>query len=206
MSAVRAVSKCFNCSATVGELRERRRVDREAFGGLLEHLLGGLELMIVEQRAAVERLHLARGGRRRSGSLQRFERLADRIGPVVPRLGDLEPDASERAVEQRLVGRALERASERQHRQIRVPGPRVRQADGDAALDCGYPSPASTCSCSISSACRFERAEQVRQFLARSDQTRATVERPSASSAMASVGLPFSRKHRRQRGSGRRPI
>ena len=78
-------------------------------------------------------MSLVASGTRRPAP-QRFERLAQ-VHAVVVRLRPIEPHLAERAVDERLAGRALERAAKRQHRHLLVAGARLRQAERDLTLD-----------------------------------------------------------------------
>ena len=55
------------------------RIDRVSVGRLLQHPLGRLRLVGLEQRAAVQRHHVARAGVGRRHAFERLERLAQRI-------------------------------------------------------------------------------------------------------------------------------
>ena len=86
---------------------------------LLQHLLGGVELVVAQQRAAVQRQHVARGAGIEATRSSASSALLSAVA-IVARLGDVEPDLAERAVDERLVRRALERAAEREDRQLGV--------------------------------------------------------------------------------------
>ena len=111
-----------------GVEEERDRLDGMAQRRLLHRPLRGLRVAVEEQRAAVQREDVARRRGARRDALERLERFWQRIAA---RRREIQPDATERAVDDRLVGRALEQVPERHDREIAVPGARVRESDGD---------------------------------------------------------------------------
>ena len=85
---------------------------------------------------------------------------------------DVEPHLAERAVNERLVGRAFERGAEREHREVRLSCTRLREADGHLALEVIAIEPAMVWSCSSSSALRPLAACSFGQLFACGDERR----------------------------------
>jgi hypothetical protein len=158
----------FQLFGDIGELGKGRRFDRETLRCLLQDLFGGFELVVVQQRPAVQRLHVARRSRRRGRAGERLQSLLDGVGTVVTGFGDIEPHPPEGAVQDRLVRCALDGAAERQHRQFKVSGPCVRQTDGHAPLETAV-----ECSEHVQLfdglRVAIERAQRVGEFLASRD-------------------------------------
>ena len=115
-----------------GVEQERRRLDGEVRRGLQQGVLGAVRVSLLQQRAGIQREDVARRGRAGCHTLQRFARLAQE-GAVVA--GPLQPDLTERAVDQRVVRVAFQGGAERQDREVPVAGARMGQADGHVALD-----------------------------------------------------------------------
>ena len=113
-------------------VQERGRLDRIAGRRLLQRVLGRLVLVLLQQRPPVKVNTSLPAFVLDGGTLERLPRLAQERA-VVART--LEPDLSQRAIDLRFVRIALERIAEREHREIPVPGARVREADGDLTFD-----------------------------------------------------------------------
>ena len=180
---------------------KRRRLDRVARRRLLERPLGGVGLAGLEQRAPVQRQRLARGARARCHALERLAGLAEECR-VVARA--LQPDLAERAVDLGFGRMALERAAEREHRQIPVAAARVRHADGDLPLDAIAVEAGEHLQLLELLGAAVRRAVQVGQLFARRNEARARARRHARSRAAPRRSVR-SRAGTARAGSARRP-
>ncbi len=117
-----------------GVQEKRRRLDRKVHGGLQQCLLGPIELVVPQQCPAEEREGRARGRRPGSDSFERLERFVEGRA-IVPRLRILQPDPSQRLVDDGLIRRPLEGCTKGDDGGLRVAGTCLSQPHRDLALD-----------------------------------------------------------------------
>ena len=129
-SARRALPPVVALRATVASCRYASGSTGRRDDGLAQRAFGGRDVAGHHPRAAEIGQRLA-GRRRRGWPPWSRPRAPSSARRVVPDLGGVEPDASQRAVDLRFVREALDGAAQRQHRRLVPPGARVRQPERD---------------------------------------------------------------------------
>ena len=140
-------------------------------GGLQQYLLGSIELVVPQQCPAEERESRARGRRPGSDSFERLERFVEGRA-IVSRLRILQPDSSQRLVDDGLIRRPLEGCAKRDDGGLRVAGTCLRQAHRDLPLDVVAIQTGEDLKLIEFIGAPVLRRVEIGQFFARGDQTR----------------------------------